>query len=46
MASSVTRAANYADVMAASDLLIAEIIFGRPVKHRRGDSITMRCSPR
>lgn len=31
------RAATYADLVAASDLLIAEIIFGRLVTHRRGD---------
>jgi Uma2 family endonuclease len=31
------RAATYADLVAASDLLIAEIVFGRLVTHRRGD---------
>jgi hypothetical protein len=37
MAQPAKRAATYADLVAASDLLIAEIIFGRLVTHRRGD---------
>lgn len=37
MAMPAKRAATYADLVAASDLLIAEIIFGRLVTHRRGD---------
>ena len=37
MAQTAKRAATYEDLVAASDLLIAEIIFGRSVTHRRGD---------
>ncbi len=37
MGHSTRRVATYADLVAASDLLIAEIIFGRLVTHRRGD---------
>jgi len=37
MGHSTKRAATYADLVAASDLQIAEIIFGRLVTHRRGD---------
>ncbi|HEX6000658.1 MAG TPA: Uma2 family endonuclease [Hyphomicrobiaceae bacterium] len=37
MAQPARRGARYADVVAASDLVIAEIIFGRLVTHRRGD---------
>ena len=37
MAQHARCAATYADLVAASDLLIAEIIFGRLVTHRRGD---------
>jgi Uma2 family endonuclease len=37
MKNPANRAATYADLLAASDLLIAEILFGRLVTHRRGD---------
>jgi len=37
MTKPASRAATYADLLAASDLLIAEILFGRLVTHRRGD---------
>jgi Uma2 family endonuclease len=37
MAQPAKRSATYEDLMAASDLLVAEIILGRLVTHRRGD---------
>ena len=37
MTQAAERTATYADLVAASDLLSAEIIFGQLVTHRRGD---------